>query len=94
MICFSQLFICVYLQTLNPYNNEYTYVHSVYGSLVDLKETDSIKIFFITVDLFRTLRRDEEELIVRVLQPKLQEGSRDFVSVHGIKENIPFILRK
>ena len=64
------------------------------GSLVDLKDTDSITIFFITVDLFSTLRRDEEELIVRVLQPELQQGSGDFIPVHGVKENIPLILRK
>ena len=63
-------------------------------SLVNLKDTDSITIIFITLDLFSTLRRDEEELIVRVLQPKLQQGSRDFVPVHGVKENIPLILRK
>ena len=62
------------------------------GSLFNLKETDSITIFFITLDLFSTLRRDEEELIVRVLQPELQQGSRDFVSVYGVKENARFSI--
>ena len=57
-----------------------------------LKNTDFSAVCRIVLDISRSLRWYEQELIIEMLQPEAHQGVRDLLPVDGVQVDVPLVL--